>query len=213
MIRVLLADDHMVVRRGIRYLLEEDPQILVQDEASDGQEAWDLLDQRQPDMAILDIRMPGISGIELTKRIKTQFPNVRVLILTAYDDEPYVSALLNAGADGYVLKTASGKEFMRAIKAVAAGENVLDLELVPKMIGSLSPNPVSTRLSSREVEVLRCAAKGRSNREIGEMLEISVRTVQGHLVKIFSKLHVASRTEAVIVGLQQGLITLEDTQV
>lgn len=211
-IRVMLADDHAVVRKGIRDFLEEDPQIQVIAEASDGQEAWALLAQQQPDVAVLDIRMPGLTGIELTERIKERYPKVRVLILTAYDDEPYIFALLRAGADGYVLKTASSKDLLQAVKTVAAGKSVLDPDVAPKIIANLSGIRAIEPLSDRELEVLRWVAKGRSNREIGQMLDISGRTVQGHLANVFGKLHVASRVEAVTMGLQKGLITMEDTQ-
>lgn len=211
-IRVLLADDHAVVRKGIRDFLEEDAQIQVQAEANDGQEAWALLAQQQPDVAVLDIRMPGLSGIELTERIKERYPKVKVLILTAYDDEPYIFALLRAGADGYVLKTAGSKDLLHAVKNVAAGKSVLDPDIAPKVIASLSGNQAIEPLSDRELEVLRWVSKGQSNREIGKALNISGRTVQGHLANVFGKLHVASRTEAVTVGLQRGLISLEDIQ-
>lgn len=211
-IRVLLADDHAVVRKGIRDFLEEDAQIQVQAEANDGQEAWALLAQQQPDVAVLDIRMPGLSGIELTQRIKERYPKVRVLILTAYDDEPYIFALLRAGADGYVLKTAGSKDLLQAVKNVAAGKSVLDPDIAPKVIASLSGNQAIEPLSDRELEVLRWVSKGQSNREIGKALNISGRTVQGHLANVFGKLHVASRTEAVTVGLQRGLISLEEIQ-
>src|SRR5690554_3708127 len=125
-IRVLLADDHAVVRKGIRDFLEADPQICVIAEAEDGANAWQQLEQQPPDVAVLDIRMPGLNGIELTKRIKQHYPQVRVLILSAYDDEPYILALLRAGADGYVLKTAQGDDLVRAVKQVHEGKSVLD---------------------------------------------------------------------------------------
>ncbi len=211
-IRVLLADDHAVVRKGIRDFLAEDPDIQVTAEAASGDEAWALLARQAPDVAVLDIRMPGLSGIELTRRIKAQYPQVRVLILTAYDDEPYVLALLRAGADGYILKTADSAELIRAVKTVAQGKSVLDSQIAPKLIASLAGTRTIEPLSERELEVLRGVAKGWTNREIGAALGISDRTVQGHLANIFGKLHVASRTEAVTVALQQGLITLEDTQ-
>lgn len=211
-IRVLLADDHAVVRKGIRDFLEEDAEIQVLAEADDGQQAWALLAHQQPDVAVLDIRMPGYSGIELTERIKARYPNIRVLILTAYDDEPYIFALLRAGADGYVLKTAGSRELLHAVKTVAAGKSVLDPEIAPKVIANLAGNRAIEQLSDRELEVLRWVAKGRSNREIGKTLDISGRTVQGHLANVFAKLHVSSRTEAVTVGLQRGLITLEESQ-
>jgi DNA-binding NarL/FixJ family response regulator len=211
-ITVLLADDHAVVRKGIRDFLEEDDAIEVIAEASTGAEAWSLLTRRLPDVAVLDIRMPEMTGIELTRRIKETYPEVRVLILTAYDDEPYVFALLRAGADGYVLKTAQSSELLRAVKTVAEGKSVLDPEIAPKVIANLSNPQTLEPLSDRELDVLRGVAKGWTNREIGRALSISDRTVQGHLANVFSKLQVNSRTEAVTVALQQGLITLEDTQ-
>ena len=139
--RVLLADDHAVVRKGIRDFLEADPQIRVVAEADDGAMAWRLLAQQPPDVAVLDIRMPELSGIELTKRIKQHYPQVRVLILSAYDDEPYILALLRAGADGYILKTAQGDDLVRAVKQVHAGKSVLDPEIAAKVVANLYACP------------------------------------------------------------------------
>jgi two-component system, NarL family, response regulator LiaR len=211
-IAVLLADDHTVVRKGTRDFLQEDRQIEVIAEAADGAEAWRFLVQRQPDVAVLDIRMPEINGIDLTRRIKESYPGVRVLILSAYDDDPYVLAALRAGADGYLLKTAPSSDLLRAVKELAAGRSFLDAEIAPKVIANLASTRQIEPLSDREVDVLRGVAKGWTNREIGRALAISDRTVQGHLANIFGKLAVNSRTEAVTVGLQHGLLTLEDTQ-
>jgi DNA-binding NarL/FixJ family response regulator len=211
-IAVLLADDHTVVRKGTRDFLQEDRQIEVIAEAADGAEAWRFLVQRQPDVAVLDIRMPEINGIDLTRRIKESYPGVRVLILSAYDDDPYVLAALRAGADGYLLKTAPSSDLLRAVKELAAGRSFLDAEIAPKVIANLASTHPIEPLSEREVDVLRGVAKGWTNREIGRALSISDRTVQGHLANIFGKLTVNSRTEAVTVGLQHGLLTLEDTQ-
>ncbi|MCB0112644.1 MAG: response regulator transcription factor [Caldilineaceae bacterium] len=212
-IAVLLADDHAVVRKGTREFLEEDPQIHVIAEAADGAEAWDLLTQRLPDVAVLDVRMPQINGIDLTKRIKATYPQVRVLMLTAYDDDPYVLAALRAGADGFLLKTAPSSDLLRGVKDLAAGKSFIDTEVAPKVIAGLSKATQIEALSDRELDVLRGVAKGRTNREIALALSISDRTVQGHLANIFGKLHVTSRTEAVTVGLQNGLLTLNDTHV
>ena len=211
-IKILLADDHAVVRRGIRDFLEEDDEIELIAEADDGAEAWRLLTRGLPDVAVLDIQMPEMGGIELTRRIKEVYPSVRVLILTAYDDEPYVLALLRAGADGYVLKTAQSADLLRAVKQVASGNSVLDPEIAPTVIASLTSPHRAEPLSRRELDVLRVAAKGQTNREIGQLLGISDRTVQGQLANIFGKLQVGSRTEAVTLALQQGLITMEDTR-
>ena len=210
-ITVLLADDHAVVRKGIRDFLEEDTAIEVVAEASDGAEAWRLLAHVRPMVAVLDIRMPEMTGIELTKRIKATYPEIKVLILTAYDEEPYVLALLRAGANGYVLKTAQSSELLRAVKQVGAGKSVLDPEVAPKVIASMTGTRSAEPLSERELDVVRAAAKGWTNREIAQTLDISDRTVQGHLANIFAKLQVSSRTEVVTLALQTGLITLEDT--
>lgn len=210
-IAVLLADDHAVVRKGTREFLEEDPQIHVIAEAADGAQAWDLLTQRLPDVAVLDVRMPQINGIDLTKRIKGSYPQVRVLILTAYDDDPYILAALRAGADGFLLKTAPSSDLLRGVKDLAAGKSFIDSEVAPKVIAGLSKATQIETLSERELDVLRGVAKGHTNREIALALSISDRTVQGHLANIFGKLQVTSRTEAVTVGLQNGLLTLSDT--
>lgn len=207
-ITVLLADDHAVVRKGIRDFLDEDPALQVIAEASDGAEAWALLSHQQPDVAVLDVRMPHLTGVELTRRIKERYPQVRVLILTAYDDEPYVLALLRAGADGYILKTAESRELLEAVKQVYAGKSFIDPTIATSIItNSLRPMPVE-QLTDRELEMVRGVAKGWTNREIAQQLAISDRTVQGHLAKIFTKLHVSSRTELVTVALQRGLISL-----
>jgi DNA-binding NarL/FixJ family response regulator len=211
-ITVILADDHAVVRKGIREFLEEDPDIRVLAEADDGAAAWRLTAHHLPDVAILDIRMPEMTGIEVTRRIKGQIPQVHVLVLTAYDDEPYVLALLRAGADGYVLKTAQSSDLLRAVKQVAAGRSVLDPLITPKVIANLTSPHTVEPLSGRELDVVRGVAKGLTNREIAQRLSISDRTVQGHLANVFTKLHANSRTEVVTVALQRGLITLDDTQ-
>lgn len=211
-IQVLLADDHAVVRKGTREFLQEDAEIEVVAEAADGAEAWRLLSQRPPDVAVLDIRMPEINGIDLTKRIKEAYPQVRVLILTAYDDDPYVFAALRSGADGFLLKTAPSSDLLHAVKQLAAGKSFLDAEVAPKILANLSTTKQVEAVSERELEVLRGVAKGWTNQAIGRALSISDRTVQGHLANIFGKLQVNSRTEAVTVALQQGLLTLEDTQ-
>jgi DNA-binding NarL/FixJ family response regulator len=210
-ITVLLADDHAVVRKGIRDFLEEDPTLRVIAEASDGAEAWALVTQHQPDVAVLDIRMPVLTGVEITRRIKARYPHVRVLVLTAYDDEPYVLALLRAGADGYLLKTAESAVLLAAVKQVYAGKGFLDPAVAPTVIASLAKPPAAEQPTERELEVILGVAKGWTNREIAQHLRISDRTVQGHLANVFGKLQVTSRTELVTAALQRGLITLDDT--
>ncbi|MCK4316447.1 MAG: response regulator transcription factor [Anaerolineae bacterium] len=215
MIHVVLADDHAVVRKGIRQFLEEADDITVVAEASDGAEALRLVEAHQPDVAVLDIRMPEVTGVEATRRIKERFPQVRVLVLTAYDDDPYVFALLQAGADGYVLKTASGDELVRAVRTVHQGGTALSPEIAAKVVRQATSHrpegaadQVET-LTTRELDVLRLAARGLTNRAIGHGLGISHRTVQGHLASIYGKLGVNSRTEAVTEALRRGWIVIE----
>jgi two-component system, NarL family, response regulator LiaR len=215
-IRVLLADDHAVVRKGIREFLEEDPAIVVVAEAGDGGEAIWLAGEHHPDVAVLDIQMPRVTGIEATRQIKAAYPDVRVLILTAYEDDPYVFALLRAGADGYLLKSADPDELVRAVKATVAGGKVLDPSVAGRVVAQMtSGKPASAieqvePLSERELDVLRLAGQGLTNKAIGLSLGISDRTVQGHLANIYGKLGVASRTEAVTKALKLGWIVLED---
>jgi len=214
-IRVLLADDHVLVRQGIRQFLEGEPDIEVIAEAGDGAQALRLIEQHRPDVAVLDIRMPNVTGVEATRRIQERFPDVRVLILTAYDDDPYVFALLQAGADGYVLKTASSDELVRAVRTVHSGSSALSPEIAAKVVRQMtSRRPVGAAgqvesLTERELDVLRLAAQGKTNRAIGSMLGISHRTVQGHLASIYGKLNVNSRTEAVTEALRRGWIVIE----
>jgi DNA-binding NarL/FixJ family response regulator len=214
-IRVVLADDHAVVRKGIREFLEEEGDIVVVAEAADGDQAVALVAEHQPDVVVLDIQMPGVSGIEAGRRIQADHPKVRVLILTAYDDEPYIFALLKAGANGYILKNADSAQLIQAVRAVHRGETALDPAVMQKAVQHLSTGrPDGAQgaveaLTDREIEILRLVAKGLTNKAIGQALGISDRTVQGHLANIYGKLNVSSRTEAVTVALKQGWITIE----
>jgi DNA-binding NarL/FixJ family response regulator len=214
-IRVVLADDHAVVRKGIREFLEESREIQVVAEAIDGYEAVRLTGEHRPQVAVLDIQMPGMTGIEATRQIKAAFPATRVLILTAYDDDPYVFALLRAGADSYILKSAGSDDLVRAVKTTAAGGKVLDSEVAAKVVAQIaSGRPGAAReqiesLSERELEILRLAGKGLTNKAIGVELNISDRTVQGHLANIYGKLQAGSRTEAVTKALKLGWIVLD----
>ena len=214
-IRVLLADDHALVRQGIRQFLEGDEDIEVVAEAADGGRALQLVEELRPDVVLLDIQMPGMSGVEATRQIKARFPEVRILILTAYDDDPYVFALLQAGADGYLLKTVEVDDLLRGVRAVYRGESVLSPEVTQKVLQQIrTRRPAGAveqieALTSRELEILRLAAQGLTNKAIGQEMGISDRTVQGHLANIFGKLGVASRTEAVTEALKRGWIVLK----
>jgi len=216
-IRILLADDHVLVRQGTRELLEREEDMQVVAEAGDGEEAVRLAASKHPDVAIMDISMPRLNGIEATAQIKTRNPATAVLVLTAYDDDQYIFALLEAGAAGYLLKDVQASELIKAVRAVYAGESVLHPTIARKVINRFA-QPADKRagedmfeqLTEREMEVLRLAAKGMTNREIANELVISVRTVQVHLSNVFGKMGVGSRTEAVLFALKKGWLALED---
>lgn len=215
-IRILLVDDHALVREGTRRLLETENDVQVVAEASSGEEAIEVARSLQPDIAVMDIAMPGIGGIEATRAIKKYCPETAVLILSAYDDEPYLLALLDAGAAGFLLKNVHGQELIQAIRAVARGESLLQPSIAEKMMRRLSARPDTTLrstnlLSEREFDVLRLAARGLPNKEIAARMSLSIRTVHSHLANIFMKMQVGSRTEAVLLALRQGMISLQDT--
>lgn len=216
-ITVLLADDHALVREGTRRLLEAEQDIRVVAEAGDGISAVREAERTRPDVAIVDVAMPEISGIEATRRIKALLPNVAVLALTAYDDDQYVLALLDAGAAGFMLKDARGQELVDAVRAVHRGEAVLQPRVAARALRravARTTAAVSTPppLSDREMDVLREAARGLPNKDIARRLNLSVRTVHTHLSNIFTKLSVGSRTEAVLLALRRGWVTLNETE-
>ncbi len=208
-IRVLLADDHNVVRAGIRQFIEQAEDIQVIAEADDGEMAKTMIEEHTPDIAVLDIQMPKASGIEVTHWVRENHLSIGVLILTAFDDDPYVKAVLQAGANGYVLKTASPQEIIQAVRDVFSGKMVLDATLTSKLITQMSGTKENLvePLSDRELEVLGLTAKGFTNKAIGVQLGISNRTVQGHLANIFNKLQAKSRTEAVMRGVSLGWLS------
>jgi DNA-binding NarL/FixJ family response regulator len=206
-IRVILADDHAVVRAGVRQFLERNGEIQVVAEAGDGPQAVLAIQEHRPDVAILDLQMPGMSGIEVTRWVRANARTTGVLILTAYDDDPYVLAALQAGANGYVLKTADAAEIVRSVHAVFEGKSALDPAIARKVMRLISgrrPETAVEPLTDRELEVLTLAARGYTNRAIGHQLGISDRTVQGHLARVFSKMQAASRTEAVMRAVSLG---------
>jgi DNA-binding NarL/FixJ family response regulator len=215
-IRVLLADDHALVREGTRRLLETENDVEVVAEAASGEEAVEATKRLHPDIAIMDIAMPGMGGIEATRAIKASCPETAVLVLSAYDDEPYLMALLEVGAAGFLLKNVHGQELISAIRAVSRGESVLQPSIAEKIMQRMSSQTETLQsmtdlLSEREFEVLRLAARGLPNKEIARRLGLSIRTIHSHLANIFMKMQVGSRTEAVLLALRQGMISLQDT--
>jgi two-component system, NarL family, response regulator LiaR len=216
-IRIVIADDHGVVREGTRTLLEKQPDMEVVGEAANGEEAVRLIEELKPDVAIVDISMPKLTGIEVTRQVKPRVPHTAILVLTAYDNDEYVFAILEAGAAGYLLKDVNFQDIADAVRSVHAGESVLHPSIARKVIhraitGSVKQPEIKSEaeLSEREKEVLKMAAKGMSNKDIGENLNISFRTVQGHLNNIFNKLGVGSRTEAIFKSVKKGWLSFED---
>lgn len=214
-VRVLLAEDHVVVRESIRQFLEREPDFEVVAEAGDGEQTVYLADKLKPDVIVLDVAMPKLNGIEATKQIKALHPSIAILILSAYDYDQYIFALLEAGAAGYLLKDVSGQELINAIRAVYKGDAVLHPTVARKVMqkfrsGNKEAESVDlAKLTDRENRVLKLAAMGKSNKEIAGELAVSVRTVEAHLGNIFNKLGVGSRTEAIIFALKKGWIDLD----
>lgn len=212
--KIVLADDHWLMRDEMRRILERHPDLGVVGEAEDGQQALELVARLQPDIIILDIRMPKASGVEVLEKMREISPKTKALMLTAYDDDDYILALMEAGASGYLLKTARADELVDAVRRVNAGEIVLHPQVAVKVARFWARNKeqlASTeQLSPRELEVIQLAARGLRNRAIAEKLSISNRTVEGHLNSIFGKLGVSSRVEAVLYALSQHLVTIEE---
>jgi len=221
-ISLVLADDHAVVRAGTRQLLERQSDMHVVGEAANGEEAIRLAKELKPAVVVMDVRMPGVSGVEATRRIKQEVPQVAVLVLTAHDDDEYVFALLQAGANGYLLKTAETDDLVRAIRTVAAGQSALDPTVAGKVVAQFAsgrslPELLSNvkkdefdGLTERELEILRLVGRGLTNKKIGRRLFISDRTVQAHLSNIFSKLGVESRTEAAMHAVRRGWVANDE---
>jgi NarL family two-component system response regulator LiaR len=216
-IRIALADDHPVVRKALKNELAKEADFQVIGEASDGEKAVKLTKELMPDVLIIDIGMPILNGIEATRQIKVFNPDTVVLVLTVYDDIEHILGILEAGADGYLTKNILVEDIIKSIRSVVAGERVLAPQVFQKVLQyalkhSTKPLHLESglRLTSRELEILKAIAKGMGNKLIAQELEISIRTVKAHLVDIFCKLQVSSRTEAVIAGLRAGFLKHDD---
>jgi DNA-binding NarL/FixJ family response regulator len=212
-ISIMLVEDHKIVREGTRQLLEQNADFSVIGEAADGLEAVNLVETLSPDIIIMDVRLPNMNGIDATRLITHRHPQMKVIILSAYDDDSYIFPLFEAGASGYLLKNSSGAELAAAIRSVQQGETALSPHIGSKIIHRLGNKSENARtlcsLTQRELDVLKLAALGQPNKLIATRLEISVQTVQVHLRNIFSKLDVGNRSEAVARALQSGWISLE----
>jgi DNA-binding NarL/FixJ family response regulator len=205
---VLLAEDHAVVREGTRQILERDPSIQVVGEAADGAEAVALAQELEPDVVLLDMALPVLNGIEATQRIRSVPRPPCVVLLSAYDDEHYVTAAIEAGASGYMLKTAHGEDVIAAIRSAARGEVVLHPAVARKLLARERADDQQP-LTAREIQILRHAAHGLGNREIAEDLSVSIRTIEAHFTTIFNKLGAGNRTEAIVRAASRGWLRLE----
>ncbi len=203
-IRILVADDHYVVRMGLVALVETEPDLQVVGEAADGAQAIEQYKKLLPDLTLMDLRMPRLDGVAATQKIREQFSNARILMLTTYDGDEDIHKALSAGASGYLLKNSTRASLIPALRAVAAGQRWIPQEVASR----LAARKLFEELTPRELEVLQQLAKGRANKEIADILNISEYTVKGYLKNILGKLHVADRTEAVTAALQRGIIHL-----
>ena len=214
---ILIADDHPLFRRSVRAILESEPDFEVVGEASDGVEAVKLADEMQPDVVLMDITMPELDGLEATHQIKAKHPEIVVLVLTIHSDEQHALEILEAGAAGYLTKSVFGEEIVHSIHGVISGEMVLSpvigkrlLELATRYPRKPMLLPSGERLSTRELQIIKLAARGMTNKQIASELGLSLRTVKRLLDNIFSSLQVSSRTEAVIQGMRMGLLSMDD---
>ncbi len=214
-IKVIIVDDHPLVREGLRKVLEFDKEIVVIDEAGDGQGAINLVRRLRPDVILMDINMPGTNGIEATRVIKREMPNVGIIALTIHEEEEYVFELVRAGVSGYVLKDISPSKLIESIKTVAKGQSVIDPSITNKIFGEISRMSNNRRvredwqtLTEREMDVLKQISKGLSNKEIAKSLTISEKTVKNHITNIFRKLQVDDRTQALLFAIKHRLVEL-----
>mgnify|MGYP000221108791 CR=1 FL=1 len=215
-IKVLVVDDHAVVREGVRMVLETDPDLKVVGEAGSGEEAIERARELSPDVVVMDIGMPGLSGFEATRRIRAAQPEVKVLALTVHDSEAYLFQMLQAGAVGYVLKRAAAADLIQAVKAAHRGETLLHPSVARLLIkdylarAERGEEASGERISEREREILKLIAEGKTNREIASMLYLSVKTVQAHRASLMRKLGLHDRVELVKYAIRKGIVGLDE---
>ena len=210
--RILLADDHTIMRDGVRALLSLQDDIQIVGEASEGRETIEKVRELEPDIVVMDIAMPGMDGLEATRRIKSKYPKVKVLILTQYNNREYILSAIKAGAAGYVPKRALGSDLISALSAIHRGESFLYPSAAAALIEDYRQQAEVEpydRLTAREREILKLIAEGHTSREIAGMLFISLKTVQGHRAKIMEKLDIHNRTELIKYAMRKGLVSID----
>jgi DNA-binding NarL/FixJ family response regulator len=211
MIRVIICDDQAIIRDGLEMLLKLEKDIDVVGQAQDGAEAVAMVEKAQPDLVLMDLKMPGLNGIEATRQIRANYPQVKVLVLTTYDDDEWVFDAIRAGASGYLLKDTPREEVIKAVRGTAAGKTFVDPSVAGKLLNQVTgtqalPSTLLTdKLTEREAEVLRLVARGFNNADIAERLHLSEGTVRNHVSAIFAKLEVSDRTQAAVIAIQHGL--------
>lgn len=209
--KILICDDQAIIRDGLEMLLKLEKDIEVVGQAQDGAEAVELVGKDQPDLVLMDLKMPGLNGIEATRQIRTRYPQIKVLVLTTYDDDEWVFDAIRAGASGYLLKDTPREEVIKAVKGTAAGKTFVDPMVAGKLLHQVADKQaqpaslLTDKLTEREVDVLRLVARGFTNADIAERLHLSEGTVRNHVSAIFSKLDVADRTQAAVIAIQHGL--------
>ena len=209
--RILICDDQAIVRDGLEMLLNLEKDIEVIGKAEDGAEAVELVATRSPDLVLMDLKMPGMNGVEATRQISARYPQVKVLVLTTYDDDEWVFDAIRAGASGYLLKDTPREDLIKAVRGTMAGKSYVDPAVAGKLMGQVSTKQsqpatlITDKLTEREVEVLRLLARGFSNADIASTLHLSEGTVRNHVSAIFAKLDVSDRTQAAVIAIQHGL--------
>jgi two-component system, NarL family, response regulator LiaR len=216
-ITIILADDHSLIRKALIDIFNKQPNLEVIAEADNGDTAVKLASEKKPDIIIMDISMPGLNGLEATRQIKASHPEINILVLTIHDEMEHILGILEAGADGYLMKNVSEDEIVLAVNALVLGETILSPSVSQKIykyafqfVTRSVDLDKRDKLSVREMELLKLLAKGLSNKDIALRLHLSLRTVKSYLADLFSKIEVTSRTEAVIISLRKGILTIED---
>jgi NarL family two-component system response regulator LiaR len=218
MIRVLICDDQAVVCDGLEMILSVDAEIEIVGSANDGAEALEIISRERPDLVLMDLKMPGMNGIQATRLIRQKYPETKVLVLTTFADDEWVFDAIRSGAAGYLLKDTSGAELVKAVRNAAKGETPVDAKVAGKLFSHISQSPVKYRttvsenLSERELEVLKLLAKGLTNTEIAERLYLTKGTVRNYVSAILAKLNVEDRTQAALIAVRHGLVDIDDDE-